>query len=187
MNQILKKLNFVIQTLLIVFMAYQLLFFHGEMTLSKVLTTLCILPLTYLPNILERYIKVKEELKLTYYLFIIAALVFGSILSFYYKISWYDLFTHFLSGIFTCVIALLFLDNKNLIKKENVFFCIVFMLSFSLAVASLWEFFEFFSDKILKGDVQWVQETGVDDTMTDMLIAFFGSILYSIYFKLKTR
>ena len=49
-------------------------------------------------------------------------------------------------------------------------------------IASFWEFFKFLSDKVLKGDTQWVLLTGVDDTMTDMLIAFLSSVIFSVFY-----
>ena len=46
----------------------------------------------------------------------------------------------------------------------------------------MWEFFEFGLDTFTGSNVQWVIETGVTDTMTDMLIAFAGSILFSVVY-----
>ena len=74
-----------------------------------------------------------------------------------------------------------------LLKKELKWFHIIFMIAFGLMIASFWEFFEFASDNILGGDTQWVKETGVDDTMGDMLIAFLGSILFCIYYFIEVQ
>ncbi|MDD6223742.1 MAG: DUF2238 domain-containing protein [bacterium] len=127
-------------------------------------------------------IELSQTIQLIYYLFIIIALVLGSIEGWYYKISWFDLFVHFLSGVITSVLSLIIIKKIHLLTIEHTAFIILFMISFTLFVASSWEFFEFFSDKILKGDAQWVALTGVDDTMTDMLIALLGSIGFSIYY-----
>lgn len=56
-----------------------------------------------------------------------------------------------------------------------------------MSIACGWEFFEFFSDKIFGGDVQYVVETGVTDTMEDLLMGTLGSLFVSIvtYWKMK--
>lgn len=189
MNKIYALVNKIIVVTLYVFMLFQLGIKLHSMSLSKILTTLSIIPILLVPLLIKKLFKydVSEELKLIYYLFIIVSLVLGSILGLYYKISWFDLLTHFLSGAFVSFVSLILIKHKRLLKKENTGFIILFMLSASLMVASCWEFFEFFSDKILGGDVQWVVKTGVDDTMTDMLIAFLGSIIYSIYFLIQVK
>lgn len=189
MNKIYVLVNKIIVVTLYVFMLFQLGIKLHSMSLSKILTTLSIIPILLVPLLIKKLFKydVSEELKLIYYLFIIVSLVLGSILGLYYKISWFDLLAHFLSGAFVSFVSLILIKHKRLLKKENTGFIILFMLSASLMVASCWEFFEFFSDKILGGDVQWVVKTGVDDTMTDMLIAFLGSIIYSIYFLIQVK
>ncbi len=189
MNKIYALVNKIIVVTLYVFMLFQLGIKLHSMSLSKILTTLSIIPILLAPLLIKKLFKydVSEELKLIYYLFIIVSLVLGSILGLYYKISWFDLLAHFLSGAFVSFASLISIKYKRLLKKENTGFIILFMLSASLMVASCWEFFEFFSDKILGGDVQWVVKTGVDDTMTDMLIASLGSIIYSIYFLIQVK
>ena len=62
---------------------------------------------------------------------------------------------------------------------------IIFIIIFTLAIAGLWEFFEFFSDLILKGDAQRVVTSGVTDTMTDMIAAFISSIIFSCIYHYK--
>lgn len=189
MNKIYALVNKIILVTLYVFMLFQLGIKLHSMSLSKILTTLSIIPILLVPLLIKKLFKydVSEELKLIYYLFIIVSLVLGSILGLYYRISWFDLLAHFLSGAFVSFVSLILIKHKRLLKKENTGFIILFMLSASLMVASCWEFFEFFSDKILGGDVQWVVKTGVDDTMTDMLIAFLGSIIYSIYLLIQVK
>lgn len=184
-----KKFNQFLMISFLGIMVY-LLIFHGmEMSLSKVLTTLSILPITFVPFLIVKifHYQVSEEVKCIYYLFLLIAMILGSSLDFYYKISWFDLLAHFLSGVFTSFISLILIKKKGLLEDKNKYFIVLYMIAITLTVASLWEFFEFTSDKLLHGDVQWVKETGVDDTMGDMLIAFLGSILYSIYFLIRVK
>lgn len=188
-DSMIKKFNKFLMISFLGIMIY-LLVFHGmEMSLSKVLTTLSILPITFVPFLVSKifHYKVSEEIKCIYYLFLLIAMILGSSLGFYYKISWFDLLAHFLSGVFTSFLSLILMKKKGLLEAKNKYFIVLYMVAITLTIASLWEFFEFTSDKLLNGDVQWVEETGVDDTMGDMLIAFLGSILYSIYFLIRVK
>lgn len=189
MKRALPLINKVWFIFLIGLMIYELIVHGSTNTLAKNLILLSIIPISFGPFLIEKLLhyKMSDTLTFSYYLFICVALVFGSILRFYQTIEWFDLFAHFLSGIVFSLVALIILKSNNLLKKENVIFVIIFMSCFNLAIASFWEFFEFFSDKLLGGDTQWVKSTGVDDTMTDMLIAFLGVIFSNIYYFIKMK
>lgn len=165
-------------------MFYQLIVNGQDVTLSKNLTVLSIIIVCIVPWLIKKVLKyeMSETLKFIYFLFVFIALILGSIYNLYRTISWFDLLAHFLSGIVTCVLALIILKKFDLLKKDLPIFHIVFIIAFSLMIASFWEFFEFLSDKVLKGDTQWVLLTGVDDTMTDMLIAFLSSVIFSVFY-----
>lgn len=187
MNKIINLINKGINCGLLIFMIYKIIIDINNMSLSKVLTVLSIIPILLIPVLIKKIFKyeMSEVLKLIYYLFIIVSLVLGSILGWYHKISWFDLLAHFISGVFVSFISLIILKEKKLLKVENIGFIILFIICFAVTISSCWEFFEFFSDKLLGGDAQWVATTGVDDTMTDMLIALLGSIGFSIYFLIQ--
>ena len=165
-------------------MVYMLISSYDTMSLSKTLTVLCILPLIMVPYLLDK-IKVyhmDEFLMFFYYLFLLLALVMGSVLKFYYRIWWFDLFTHFISGLATSIVAFILLEKNKLVNKKYKWFGFMFIILFTISIAAGWEYFEFFSDKLFNGDSQWVFETGVDDTMTDMLIATLAGVLSSLYY-----
>ena len=105
-------------------------------------------------------------------------------MKFYDKIFMYDKIIHTISGIFTSILAFLILknDKKQKLSMLNKF---IYIISFSMLVASVWEFFEYGADIIFKSDTQKVLKTGVNDTMQDMLVACFGSILFTIFNKKK--
>lgn len=170
-------------------MFYQLIVNGQNATISKNLTVLSIIIVCIVPWLIKKVLKyeMSETIKFIYFLFIFIALILGSIYNLYRTISWFDLLAHFLSGIVTCILALIILKKFDLIKQNFTIFNIVFIIAFSLMIASFWEFFEFLSDKILKGDTQWVLLTGVDDTMTDMLIAFLSSIIFSIFYYVESK
>lgn len=184
LKKLLKIVNKIFFIFFICFMIYTLISSYNTMSLSKTLTVFCILPLIMVPFILDKIkvYKMDEFLTFFYYLFILLALVMGSVLKFYYRIWWFDLFTHFISGIATSIVAFILLEKNKLINKKYKWFGFIFIILFTISVAAVWEYFEFFCDKLFKSDSQWVFETGVDDTMTDMLIATLAGIGSSIYY-----
>ena len=76
---------------------------------------------------------------------------------------------------------------KIKITDAMEFVYVIFMISFTLMIASFWEFMEFGSDLIMKTDVQHALDTGVADTMQDMLIAFLGSIIVAVKYVLENK
>lgn len=174
---------------LVCFMVYQLLINGASSSLTKNLSLLAIIPIIFIPTLINKLFNYKfsEALIFLYFSFFIVSFVLGSILEFYIKISWFDLFAHFLSGIVCSSLSLIIIKKYNLLNNKNLIFTIIFILSFSSFIASLWEFFEFFSDKLFATDAQWVIKTGIDDTMTDLLISFLSSIVFSIYYYLNMK
>ena len=117
-------------------------------------------------------------------IFIILAGEFGSVLKLYEIVYWYDSFTHFLSGTLTAYLGFLILKKEKLLTKKNSF-NILFIISFVLAIAAFWEIFEFTADNIFGNDAQRVLETGVTDTMKDIICALFGGILFIVAYLYK--
>lgn len=158
-------------------------------THDRIMATCALFLVVLVPFIIRKILhyEMSELVEFVYLIFILLAHLLGSVVNLYAKIWWWDLFVHGLSGVLTAILGLLLLKRFSLLPNRNKWFVVIFMICFSLSVASMWEFFEFTMDKITGGDTQWVVKTGVDDTMTDMLIAFFGSILFTIYYSLAER
>lgn len=131
------------------------------------------------------HLKISYTMEFVYLLFIIFGHFIGSILGIYNEIPHYDKIMHTLSGVLTSFVALIVLNNINQYKFKNVIFNIVFMIVFSLAVAGIWEIFEFTSDILFQADAQRVAISGVNDTMLDMIVALFGSILVCIEYGIE--
>lgn len=152
---------------------------HGRIpvTLSLYLTV-------WIPAIVRSVLKVKipERVEFVYFIFLFLAQFLGSIVNLYASIYWFDSFVHFVSGILTAIFGIAVLVWFGKYDHKSVAFNIFFMIAFSLMVASFWEFFEFTMDRISGGDTQKVIETGVADTMKDMIVACLGAILVSIYY-----
>lgn len=99
-----------------------------------------------------------------------------------YKITnWYDIFVHFISGIYISLISIYILDKFKMFNKKNIIFNIVFITLFVLSISVLWEVIEYFVDNIFNSDMQR-KATGVNDTMKDIICAFLGSLLFNVSF-----
>ncbi len=147
---------------------------------ARVPTYLSLYLLLMIPSLIQKFTKFKmsTEIKLVYFIFILLAQFLGSGINLYARISWFDTFTHFLSGILTCFVALILLHLFGYNPKRKIFFHITYILGIVFLVACLWEFFEFGMDQLVGMNLQHSIETGVEDTMCDILAAFSGSIIF---------
>lgn len=147
---------------------------------SNILVCLSLYLIIFLPRIVRKFSsKVNDLIELIFLLFILFAQLLGSILHFYGIIYWYDSFMHYISGILTSFLSVIILILFNKYDDNDKVFNVIFILSITLMVASLWEIFEFTTDNLLGGDAQRVVATGVTDTMKDIICALLGSILFS--------
>lgn len=183
MMRLAKKLNNVL-----IFLISLISFYHAIRDLSngdynRLLGSLSIILVLFIPIILKKLfnIKISSGLEFIYIIFIFIAYFLGIIINLYNVIWWYDLFVHFLLGIFSGIISLFVLRLFKQNKDKNKIFNSFFIICFSLMVAVLWEFCEFSVYILFNKDVQHHLTTGVFDTMQDMIVAFFGSLFMAIY------
>ena len=111
-----------------------------------------------------------------YYSFLFFSYFLGFILDFYNKIFWYDIFVHFMSGFLSFKIGRFILERLS-IGQNHFWFRMLFCLSVVMFVAGAWELFEYGVDYFLGLDLQHHIDTGVVDTMEDILVAFLAGIL----------
>ncbi len=139
-----------------------------------------------LPYILRKFFKldISDTFTFIWIIFIFLAHYLGVTAELYFKIPGFDKVTHTMSGVLSACAAYLLLKNK---KINDTFFNILFIISFSFMCAGMWEIFEFTCNALVGGDAQRVAETGVDDTMWDIIVAFFGSTMFIIYVLLKGK
>ena len=155
--------------------------------LGLILKDLSIIVTITIPYILEKIFKIKidNKLKFLYITFIFLAHFIGVILEVYNKIYCFDKIVHCISGVLTSYLSLVIL---NVLKKDDSkVFSVIFIITFTLAVAAFWEIFEFTANIIFGGDAQRVVLTGVNDTMLDIIVAFLGSILVSIIYMFYSK
>lgn len=137
------------------------------------------------PYLVKRVFKVdvNEGFITCWIVFIFMAHYLGVILGCYNLWEGFDKVTHTISGFLTAYVAMLILEYK---KNRDKLFGVLFMVSFTWLCAGMWEVFEFTCNALFGGDAQRVLETGVDDTMWDMIVAFMGSLVLSMYYLTRT-
>ena len=121
------------------------------------------------------------------YIFIIAAMYFGSVLGFYTVVPNYDKILHLISGIIIAIIGyilFLYLSNGEEAKYLNPYLGIIFSILFSISGATIWEIWEFTTDKLF-GLLS--QNNSLVDSMMDIICGSLMGIVGNIpiYFHIK--
>ncbi len=180
-----KKINhlLIIATLICAFITIFSEFDRGLVIVLKDASIVLTLLLPYILNKLFKF-NISEYLIFIWIIFIFLAHYLGVTCEFYNKWGPFDKITHTFSGVLSGTVAILIL---NKVKTKNIFFDILFILSFSSMCAFLWEVFEFTCNALVGGDAQRVALTGVSDTMWDMIVAFAGSLFVSFVYYIKKK
>lgn len=148
------------------------------------------LPLTLLiPTIVRKILKIdiSDYFETIFYIFIFLAQFLGSGINLYDKIYWYDDFTHLLSGIFSCLIAIAILKIFKKSISKDITFNIIFIFGIVFTIAGCWELIEFAIDQVIGSNMQHSIDTGVSDTMFDILSALVGSLIFNIAYYLEAK
>lgn len=155
----------------------------------RLLITLTVIPVVLLPYLLQKIgnIKIPDTLETVYMIFIFFAYLLGSIVGIYNTVAHYDTIIHFFSGIVTAAFAYYVYMMLTKEKPRNITTVILFVLGTVSLIAITWEVFEFVSDIISGKDAQHVLDTGVNDTMIDMIVALGGAILFSLDYFIETK
>jgi membrane-associated HD superfamily phosphohydrolase len=163
-----------------------------NLTLS-LLAIVCII----LPFIITRIANIKNIVLLSSFqlislLFILLAQYFGQIKKFYLIFSWWDLLLHAIFGGYAVLIALhliqgIIIKEKEVTKERFTIFTVIFAFSFSIALGTLWEMFEFVGDYLFKTTMV---KGGLEDIASDLLIKILSAFITSIicyYRKLRNQ
>lgn len=111
--------------------------------------------------------------------FTLIAYPLGSCLDFYARFPGYDKLMHLLSGAFVsllCILLYCVLKPGHRIGREDFLLSLAFTFFGSMAVAGLWELAEYGITLVTGRDVQHVLDSGVADTMQDMLACMLGTL-----------
>ena len=72
-------------------------------------------------------------------------------------------------------------------KASNRLFNFIFCVFFAAGAACIWEIAEFSIDQLTASNLQHNLDTGVVDTMEDMICGTVGGIIFSTYMLLKNK
>lgn len=140
-------------------------------------TAVIVLALTYLPAIIARQLAVQLPIELTLIncLFLYAAFGLGEVRSFYQRFWWWDLLLHSFSALVMGLVGFLLVYvfyNSRRIRMRPGYVALV-SFGFAVTIGTLWEIFEFLMD--------WgfgfnMQKSGLNDTMTDLMVDSAGGL-----------
>jgi hypothetical protein len=172
-------LTLVLQAWLVV--AAVLLALRGDW--SNTFLTLTVVALTVVPAFVMRQhrVHVPAEFQFLATAFAFLTLFLGSVRDFYYRFWWWDMVLHLGSGFLLGVvgwIALFVLNNTDRLPRgiRPAFQC-VFAVSFAVTLGVLWEIFEYAVDSLWPHVNMMSLETGVADTMNDLIVNLVGALV----------
>lgn len=152
----------------LIFLIYLLSFIYGivllankiEVSKSKtiVLQSFCGLFIPFIPLFFQKVFKIKLSnlILIIINIFAFCGIILGETFSFYYLISFWDRILHLISGIWIPLVIFSFLQGYfiNTNFKHKTLFSLIFSFTCSLAIALLWEVYEFTMDQIFHTNMQ---------------------------------
>lgn len=164
-------MNFINNSLIILFLILSLF-------TKNYLMIIGLIPLLGISLIIRKY---NKNLEFVYLIFLFISYILGFVFDYYNKIYFFDALAHSLFGLVGSIYALPLLNKLKKYDYNNIIFNFFFIIIFTLAIAGLWEIFEFTIDKIFESANM---QRSLNNTMKDIISALLFSILYSfIYFE----
>lgn len=143
------------------------------------------LVLIWVPFFISKIFKVNFNfpLVLAYEIFVVMALVAGSIWRVYDLPVYLDKIVHTACGILFAMICYnLYVDKCK--SNLDKFWLFVLLFSFAMMIGGVWEILEYVFDGLTKGDAQksigLMSREALKDTMLDLICDFVGSIAGAI-------
>lgn len=155
---------------------------------SYLLTYCMAIPIVVVPFILDKTtFKLGSFDKAVYYSFSFFAYFLGSVVGLYNLAWWYDLLMHFISGFVIGYAGIYILDRLGMYRSKNSAFNFIYCLFFAIGVAGLWEIIEFLVDVFIGTNLQHNLETGVVDTMQDIICGTTSGFIFSLFIAFKDK
>lgn len=145
--------------------------------------TVIIIAIALMPVLLSRRFKldIPPEFDLLTIIFIYTTLYLGSVQGFYHKYWWWDGMLHTASGFILGIVGFLMVFVLNQRREVGIgmkpHFVALFAFTFSITLGVLWEIFEFAVDSAFDMNMQ---ETGLVDTMWDLIVDTLGALAVAI-------
>lgn len=186
-NDIIILINKISVILMCISSFFLLIYRISQHRYARIPTDIAIYFVLLIPIILNRFIKINEKDKLEFLIFIFISEFLGCIVNLFKYISWFDTFSHFVSGIYFFIIGIKILRIMEKYDNKNTFFNILFAIAISLSSACIWEIFEFSADTLFGMNLQHNIDTGVIDTMEDIIACTLGAFLSGITYKIYKK
>jgi hypothetical protein len=175
-------LTLVIQAWLVV----GLILFIGRRDIENVFLTLTVIALIVVPAFFFRRnrVYVPPEFQLIAAAFVFLAFFLGSARDFYYRFWWWDMVLHtgsgFLLGVIGWIVLFLLNQTDRLPAGMRPGFVCFFGVTFAVFMGVLWEIFEYAVDTFWPEVNMMSIETGVSDTMHDLIVDTLGAIIVAL-------
>lgn len=121
-----------------------------------------------------------DEIYIINLVFIYFASLIGSCFN-GYSLPFFDKALHFSSGIFASLLAVILFckikKEKRINKIKDYYLFILFVNNTNLAIAMLWELYEYMMLILFNNDCINHYKTGVHDSMSDMICALIAGII----------
>lgn len=118
------------------------------------------------------YVKLSYSLvfQIIIYLFLISSLIGGEVYDLYYKVWYLDIISHIMSSFIVSGLAVYVI--KWLKGSMNKWLILIFIFSFAMMIASLWEITEFTIDRVLNRNMQ--KDTMITEITSELFPDSFG-------------
>ena len=152
--------------------------------------------LLLIPFAVDLVFKLKPaySMHLLIHIFLWMAFMGGMVYDGYIRWPLYDKITHMMSGVLFAVIGICvyyFFKRRQEVHPSDYALVSYFAVSFAMASSVIWEIYEYLFNFIFPTDPQHVLDTGINDTMQDMIACLLGALivwgLIAIHFKRKKR
>lgn len=165
-----------------------------NLNIVRILASLALIGITYIPLLIKKLFKVNfnYEPVAICMIFSYCAIFIGSVLGGYGTLKRWDTFMHTISGfIFMMLFLLLLFIVFHRYKAVQVPLWVYFIFAFALSLTTgiVWEIYEFGLDQFFGMNTQHAIDTGVFDTMKDVVCNTTGALASSFIFykSLKTK
>lgn len=183
-----KYLNLVLVLIMAIGSAFLCLYRISLGKYGRITTDLAVFLVLVIPFVLKKMkLVLTDKEKFIFYSYIFIAQFLGCVVNLFKVISWFDTLSHFLAGVFFFLVGLKLLHLFKQYDYKKVLFNLVFIFGIVFMSAGVWEIFEYTLDIVSGSDLQHNIDTGVVDTMIDMIACFGGGIVTSIFYVLGLK
>ncbi|AOR22870.1 hypothetical protein [Clostridium taeniosporum] len=167
-------ITIIVNVVLVIHLLFNILFQSGDNLFRIILTIVTVFIAKVVFSV--TFIRHCKLLYLLSLIFIIMAIYVGSVFNIYSYVYYYDKILHFVSGIIISILGFSIYARYTykISDKLKPLFALIFILSFSVAMAGVWEIWEFSTDRLFGLNAQ---NNSLLDTMWDIIIGTIGSLI----------